>query len=247
MRLVLPLAALALAGCQQDIEHYPVAPGGNGPPSTGSNGVVDAPSLDDGGDGGQVIVGKVCIVTDLRRLTTCTLPADGLLVTLGSSFATTAVDGTFSIPVPPGSAPVWRVVGAEIFPSVVPITAASTVLPAVRADDYVDLLVSNGVLLADQQGSVVARFVRGASILTDTVVAVQPSTPNPIFYDGNSATLWDQDATGVNGLAWIPGADVLQPLLVTATPPQEPTSPAFLVPVENQAITFVTLDVPLPF
>ncbi|MBX3158777.1 MAG: hypothetical protein KF773_22610 [Deltaproteobacteria bacterium] len=233
---------VAVAGCHDALEHYPVNPGG-GPPGTGGPGVPDAPGVGlDGAPG--TITGRVCLLVDLRRLSTCAVQAPGITVTLGTSVAITAADGTFTIQVPLGSTLVWRVGGANLTTSVIPFSAAAPLLPVIRDADYLDLLTSNGVLLSDLQGSVVARLVRNGAPLPGAAVAVAPTTPFPVFYDGNSALVWNQNATGPAGLAWIPGADATQPLTLAITPALEPPTSAVQVRVENQAITFVVIDVP---
>jgi hypothetical protein len=225
MRAALTVTAFALVvGCKGPIDHYPANPGGNTPPIGGGADQPDAPVL--GGDGGTQIAGRVCLTSDLRNLAACSATAaGGLTVTLGSSITTTLVNGAFAIDAPLGSAPVWHVSGVGIVTSVVPFSAASTDLPAIGADVYTDLLIANGVLIADQQGTVVASIVRAGAAMTDALVDASPTTPNPTFYDGNSATLWDQDATGPKGLAWLPGADVAVPLQLTVTPPLEGPAP----------------------
>jgi hypothetical protein len=128
-----------------------------------------------------------------------------LTVTLGTRLATTNADGTFTIETPSGSNLVWHASGAGIVTSAMPF-AAELVIPAISIDDYSDLLISNGVLLAPGQGSIVARVVRGTAAVADAIASVNPAPQFPPFYDGSSATVWDRDSTGELGTIWITGA-----------------------------------------
>jgi hypothetical protein len=159
MRALL-LVALLVAACKiEDKDRAPTVPGG--PSGTGSGANIDA--REDDGDGGAAIVGRVCLVTDLRQpATDCANTGAGdLTVTLGSKTTTTVEDGTFSIEPPSGSNLTWRVTGADIVTSVTPFSV-DTVIPTIDTDVYTDLLSTNGVILIAGQGSVVGRVVQGA-------------------------------------------------------------------------------------
>jgi len=244
MRLV---ALLVLAGCPAAQEDYPVGHGGYGPGSS-SGGMRDSGTGDDdggdGGDGGTTIAGRLCLVTDLRALTTCEpTGAGGVTITLGSQTATTADDGRFTITAPQGSGVTWHASGGPIVPSVMPFSAQTTI-PAVTADTYNTFLQSNGVLLAQGQGSMFARIVRDAQPVTGTTVTTNPPAAEPTFYDGDDSAVWDQDVngTGAAGVAWLTGVPIGTAML-TVTPPGGPIR-LESHRVEDLAITFPTIEIP---
>jgi hypothetical protein len=241
MRLACALLVV-VAGCQTtDHPDYPVNPGGG--IGVGSGGHKDAGVGDGGGDGGAKLVGRVCVLGDLRRLDTCpTAGAGGLTVTLGTKVAITAADGTFAIDVPGGVDLFWRVSGGSVVPMLTPFSA-STTLFTVDSTTYNELLVANGVLIADGEGSIAVHVVRNNFNVAGATAIVNPPSPNPTFYDGNSLLTWDQDATGTFGVVWLPGPEV--GLATVAVKPPAPFTPVqTTVPVENLAITIVTLEIP---
>jgi len=244
------LAVLVLlAACQQGAgsgDDYP--PGTGGPViigGGGSGGGGDAGT----GDAGTALRGRVCLLTDLRRVgdsTACAgVGANNLVVSLGTRTATTAGDGSFTIVAPLGGGLTWHVTGAQIVTSVMPF-GADTTLPAISDLVYGELLSTNLVTLADQQGSIVVRVVSGVTPVSGTTATSIPAPPRLALYDGNNATVWTENrvGTGLRGIAWF--ADV--PLaatgatLATITLTPRGGSPVPAVPVENQAITFVTQD-----
>src|SRR6476660_1845280 len=98
MRTIVLVAALAACG-GDDGTGFPIMPGGGG---SGSSSMPDA-SIGGDEDGGSTLTGRVCLVSDARRPTTCAgSGADGLTVTVGGSTATTAADGSFSLTRPSG-------------------------------------------------------------------------------------------------------------------------------------------------
>jgi hypothetical protein len=232
-------ALLVVAGCQTDHPDYPINPGGG--IGTGSGGGV-RDANEDSGDGGPKLIGKVCIMTDLRRLDLCTTAgASGLLVTVGTKTTTTDVAGNFAIDTPAGSNLVWHVSGNAIVTSVIPFSADTT-LHAIDATTYTDLLNANGVLLQAQQGSILVRVEKAGAALTGAKASVTPVSPNATFYDAASATIWNQNATGARGMAWLPGTDI-GTLTLRMTPPVG-SAIAIGELVEDQALTFVTIDAP---
>ncbi|CAN5918922.1 hypothetical protein BH11MYX3_BH11MYX3_23800 [soil metagenome] len=186
---------VALTACQAAEEDRHVLPGGDDGESTtpggGDAGIRDAPPGD-----GSAILGRVCLLSDLRNLAGCAATgADGLTVTLGGQMATTAADGTFTMPAPSGSTLVWRVTGPGVVPSRMSFSVVP-LIPVVPQSFYDDLALSNGVIINAGQGAVVARLVtpHGAGVPggTGTIVAAT----YPAFYDGSSASQWNQSSTG---------------------------------------------------
>src|ERR1043165_3884112 len=101
MRSVLAFGLLATlagagagAGCHDDVEMFPIGPGGFGP---GGGTTPDPPGVD-GKGGAPTINVRVCLINDPRKPTEWPASgADGLTVTLGTETATTAADGSFTI------------------------------------------------------------------------------------------------------------------------------------------------------
>jgi hypothetical protein len=245
---LLTLAALA-AGCSGGggDDDYPIGGGGTGGGTTGPR--TDGGTRDGGGGDGQATIGgRVCLLSDLRRLIGAA-PGDcaatgaaGLAVSLGGSTPVlTAADGSFTIPAQEGSNLSWRVTGAGLITSIVPVSAAAPLLPAIRDVDYLDLLNSNSVLVDQGEGSIVARVLRGGVPVMNATAQVAGGESLQTLYDGPNAIVWPTIATGPLGVAWLPdnaaGARTLQ--LAQGT-----TQLAVPVTITDQAITFVTIALP---
>ena len=251
-RLALLLPAVLAAGCQAGgagDDDYPIGGGGAGGGTSGPR--VDAGG--GGGDGGPgegaTIRGRVCLLSDLSRLTSAapgdcaTTGASGLDVKLGNSTPVkTSADGSFAIPAQTGTNLSWRVTGQDLVTSIVPVST-SALLPAIRVGAYLDLQGSNGVIIAPGQGSIVARVIRGTTTGTTAVMGATARVTGgeslQTLYDGTSATVWATTATGALGVAWLPdnnaGARELRVDQGTTTQLSVP------VAIVDQAITFVTI------
>ena len=241
MRRVLLLAVLVVACKASSDDDFPVVPGGGGPGGTGTQ--PDAPAIDAlDFDALQYLVGRVCLVTDLRALTTCAgTGAGGLTVTLGTQTTTTTDSGAFTMMKPSGTNLVWRVTGLNIIKSVMAFGPSNSI-PTIDIADYVDLQNANSVTLAVGEGSIVARIVRNGVAQNGVVASVSPLAQFPTKYDGITAIAWTELATSTAGTAWIPGA-ALGTNAVTATP-LTGTAATESVLVEDQAITYATIDLP---
>jgi hypothetical protein len=254
---------LALAACQSagGGDDFPTGGGGGGGPIGVGGGGGDAGTGDGGdGDAGTQLSGRVCILSDLRRvgdLTACAATkANGLVVSigpLGTRTAITAADGSFTITAPLGGDFTWHVStptgtppGTPIVTSVMPFGADYTI-PAISDAVYMELLSTNNVTLQDLEGSVVVRVVSGLAAVTGVTATSTPASNRLALYDGGDATIWKENvATGAKGMVWF--ADV--PL--ARTPPttasisliqQGGRTVKTAATVENQAITFVTADI----
>jgi hypothetical protein len=251
-------ALVLIAACHAGTaEDYPVrgggggvSGGGGGGGGSGSGSGSDAGSDGADPDGGVPITGRVCLITDLRRLTVCSpTGASGLTVSLGTrATTTTSGDGAFSFTAQLGDSFVWRVTSAvadRIITSVIPFGPDYS-LPVIATAVYVDLQNANQVQLADQQGAIVVRVVQGTASVSGVTVSSPAATP-PILYDGISKLDWDQLQTGALGVAWLPIVALANTppttAVVTLTPSGATASIIARVPVENQAITFVTKDI----
>ena len=247
-RLALLLAAALAAGCPSGGggDDYPVGGGGGGGGGGGPR--TDAGDGDGGVDGQTLIGGRVCVLTDLRRLINAA-PGDcassgagNLSVSLGGgSPVLTAGDGSFAIPAQPGTNLAWQVQRLNaIVRSIVPVST-STLLPAIRDIPYGEILSRNSVILLQGQGSIVARILRGGAPVANATARVTGGESQQTLYDGDDPLVWSTIATGAFGVAWLPdnaaGARELQVTLGTST---------LRVPVTivDQAITFVTIALP---
>lgn len=241
MRRAFLLAILAACNAGDGGDGFPVSPGGPGPGGTGmmlDAAAIDAPNL----DALPMIAGRVCLVSDLRALTACAATgAGGITVTLGTRTAITADSGAFTIMTPAGSNLVWRATGLGVVPSVMPFGPSNSI-PSIGDETYLDLQNANSIVLVAGQGSIVSRVVRNATPQSGVAASVSPLAQFPTKYDGATATAWTELATGTAGTAWIAGA-ALGTNVVTATPVSG-TAAAENVLVEDQAITYVTIELP---
>jgi hypothetical protein len=238
----LPLACLLLVACQPEPVDFPRSPGvGGGFGGTGNGGGGGTDAAVDGAE----LIGRVCLVDDLRRLDECaTVGADNITVTLGTSSTTTENDGTFTITEPAGTALTWRASGGDgadaIVPSVIGF-AADHVIPAIRATDYQDLLDANGAILTPGQGSLVLAVIANGIAVIDAEVSSTPAAQFQTRYDGSSQLNWDVDGTGVEGLAWLTGMSA-GGNTITISPPNNAQDRSTDVTIENGAITFATFE-----
>jgi hypothetical protein len=252
MKLALLVPLVVLAACKANPEDYPQ---GGGPGGSGSGGAVDA-ATDSNGDAGPPLQGRVCVVTDLRRVGERAACANtgvmqlNLTVSLGTKTAMAGENGSFTIAAPLGSSPTWHVTGLNYITSVMPFGADNTI-PVINDLVYGDLLNTNLVMPQDQQGAVVVRVVKAGVPLPGVVATSNPAGNRLALYDSTSLELWNENVTGTGakGVVWF--ADV--PLAVTppstatialTPPPGRGSVVRAPAPVENGAITFVTVELP---
>ena len=247
-------AAFVLVAACNTSHNYPVIGGGGGGGGVGTDagshldGATDAAgdAIGDAatdavpGDGG--ISGQVCLLTDLRDLTTCApTGAGGLTVTLGSSSATTTDNGSFTLAAPTGTGLVWQVTGSAIETSSMAY-GAETTIPAVKATDYVDLLANNLVPLpAMGQGAIMTRITRANTPVAGATASATPP-PYQTYYAGSDATVWSTVATGATGTAWLPDLAATAPATLTVAASGGTPSATFSVTVPDSGIAFVMPD-----
>jgi hypothetical protein len=256
------LLVALLAACQAGAsDGYPSRPGGTGPILVGPGTTRDAGIGDGGlgdavdGDAGVSITGRVCLISDMRKLTTCKdTGAAGLTVSLGTGQGTTSADGTFRLVAPLGAGFTWHVTGGQIITSVMPFGTDNTI-PVLIDATYNDLLVNNdNPLLDEDHGSVVVRVVSGTAAVAGVTATVSPAADSLTYYDNgapNSSTVWNTNATQAFGVVWVPNA----PLPTTQLP--GPTTIKLTrvdgatvrtanatATVESRSITFVTQTLP---
>lgn len=251
--LRLALLLVLVAGCPGGgDDDYPIGPGGGGGGSTNPGAIVDAPSTIDAIDAPpNTIVGRVCVLTNMRRLinampTDCaSAGAGGYLVTLGSGMATTGIDGSFAIPDQLGSGLVWRVTDPAVTPVLVPSFvpfSQSKLLPVMTVDQYNEELGNAGIVVQAGEGAIVARVVKGSVAQAGAVAAVSLGEAQATYYDTTVPATWSTSATGALGVAWLP--DNLAGNRTLIVTPQGGQPQQANVNIVDGAITFVTISVP---
>jgi hypothetical protein len=201
---------LLLVGCRDDVEMFPVNPGGGGSGLSGT-GFVDAGIELGDGNLSPMISGRVCFLKiDARNPRACeSTGAGGLTVTLGSFTAITTSDGSFSIRRPTGTDLVWNVTGSTIVPSVMSLSAEA-LIPAIDEGLYAEML--GATLATDFDGTVggiINRVTRAEDPLDGVVASVEQSQSGNTFYDSGDPLAWAlNSATGQLGAIWVPDVSV---------------------------------------
>lgn len=233
------LVLVVLAACHPSDENdFPVAPGGGG----FGGGQLAAPDAATGGDGGPALVARVCLMTDPRDQGSCAATgAGGLTVTLGTSIATTADDGTFAIARPASTSLVWVITGTTIVPSVMSF-AAQPKVPALPITLYAQLQGDNGVVPQAGQGAAMVRVVHGSVLVPSATVTISPAGIYATLYDGATPSGWTQSATGSFGAAWMPGVTA-GTANITVTPQGGTPVVISQVPIVDGGVTFLTQEV----
>ena len=241
MHRVSILALAIVAGCQaaEDMgDAFPVRPGGGG--GGGMGGRSDA-AFDGGGDGGgdgaDSVAGVVCVVTDLRRWTLgcATSGVAGLTVTIGAATTTTADNGAFQI-VPPAPPGLVRVSGTGVVTSTFPYTGQRPIAVVAPTNAYWDdVIINNSITIATGNGSAIVAFQDAGAPAVGALATSSPPAGNVILYDGTDSVVWDEDATGLRGIALVPNlisgdatvTGILGPRAVDVTVPIEEDGLAF--------------------
>lgn len=220
MRFVIGLLAVTAAACGDDGDMFPVGGGGNDGgftlPDGGGGGGSDAAGGGDAGADAMPLAidaaeldGRVCLLTDIRDFETCaTTGAGGLTVRLGTGTATTAADGTFTIPAQTGTGLVWHITGANIVPTSEPL--ADYFIPAMLKADFDAMRAASAdpdVTLVPGEGSMMVFVSRNGAGVAGVTATSSAAFYQP-FYDGASEFAFTQTATLAAGIVWVPGLDV---------------------------------------
>jgi hypothetical protein len=251
-RMKRAVLAMLLAGCQASADDYPTRPNGGGPVIVGGGGGGGDAGVGDGGDGGISVVAQVCLVTDLRKLTTCSpTGAKGLQVALGTGpkITVTTDEGHFTFDAPSSTDLVWHVTSTTLDRIVTSAMRYGTdnTIPVISTTTYTDLRnIVGAPLPADQQGSVVVRVVRGTSPVAGVAATTTLNQNNAVFYDGDPRLVnnWVATGTGANGVVWFPGLALTPSTGSVALTPLGGSAVQVPVTVENDTITFITKDIP---
>jgi hypothetical protein len=195
---------LVCAACREDVEMFPISPGGGGGGGTTFvDAAVDAPA----GDGGTMLTGRVCLINDPRNPTACAATGAGnLSVMLGSQTATTAADGAFTITRPAGAGLVWRVSGTGTISSALLASSGATI-PALDQTIYQQMIAASSAPSGDNTGAIIAKLTHNGVAITGAVATTTPAPLGDVFYDGASIDQWDLTSTGSFGVVWVPGLD----------------------------------------
>lgn len=240
----------AASGCSEgDTDDFPTSPGGDTPGTIEPGAPPDATLDASGGDASGDLVGRVCLIGDLRAVfdpAACAATGAGdLLVTLGDATARTSESGAFSIARAAAADALVLVSGAGVTRTAMPLTAGTTI-PVIRAAAYT--AIADGSFGGDArvpgEGSFVVRLRRAGAPVVGALVASDSQVMETSYYDTAVVTAWEADATGPRGLAWQPRATpgVTQTSLTITDPSSETPSP--VVPLVPDALTVMTIDLP---
>ena len=231
--LALALLVFAACGVNSDADNdFPVVPQGGG--STG------------GGTSSQTIRGRVCLVTDPRFLATCaTTGADGLLVSIGNSTATTIANGTFVMPQPTaGMTSMVSVTGSGIVPATTQLNANAQI-PVINQALFDMMVLQTGIVTTHGSGSILATISRRGEPVANITAVATPAPAFGPFFDGTTPTGFTVNPTGAQGVVFFSGAPVNTPVSVTFTDPATQTETTVGgVQVIDGGITFVEGNLP---
>lgn len=242
MKRLVAIALIAACSTEEPGVGFPIQPGGG----VGIGGSSFADAAIDSGDASATITGRVCLlVTNLHTLTNCAATgADSLTVTLGTSTALTAADGTFSIMRPASTTDLsWSVTGAGIVASSVAF-GPTTTLPAFDAAAYQQMISANNVVTSASDGAMIVRITRAGTLVAGATVDTVPAPLSDVYYDSGDDLSWNiGGGTGTNGVAWIPSipGDSAQ---VTISSGGMDSMLAGNIPLPDNTIRFVFAEIP---
>jgi hypothetical protein len=160
--------------------------------------------------GGARVLGRVCVASDLRAMACSTGGAGGFTVAAGTVSTQTAADGTFELTAPTTTDATFTVTSAGPAGGIrlVPTSSAfstNVIVPAIDADVFARMLSSNGILLDDGTGTVIARVTRNGVPVSGVTASSSVTSPFGPFFDGTSADVFGLDGTGAFGTVIFPG------------------------------------------
>ena len=158
--------------------------------------------------GGAHVLGRVCVATDLRGMSCSTGGAGGFTVSAGTVQAQTAADGTFELTTTDTTG--FTVTSATETGGIRLVPTSSTfgtsvIVPAIDADVFARTLSSNGILLSEGTGTVIARVTRNGVPLSGVTASSSSASAFGPFFDGSSADVFGLDSTGQFGTVIFPG------------------------------------------
>ncbi len=236
------LIVILLAACQaKDGPDFTVGGGGGGGGGGGHGGADAFVPLD--GSLGDVVTGRVCLVSDARQPNLCAMTGvGGYTVTLDGHTASTQPDGSFLIDSPTSSNLMWSVTGTDIMSSLMGYSAVHRI-PVMKQTDYFDLASSNGVLAAPGLGDVFIHVTRAGTSAASVAATTTPVASYATLFDGSNPTTWTQVGTGTFGMVWVPGL-AQGSVTATLTPHAGTATVLANIPIGDQALTWVSLQLP---
>jgi hypothetical protein len=246
MHLLPGLLLAGVAGCagNGDDGDYPMRPGNGGTIGGGGGGGGSGDAGPDSGTDGPLAIGRVCLISDLRFPTSCAAAgAGGLTVKRGTTSATTAVDGKFTLPPAATVGDRWLVTGSGLtfVPSVVPFVVGAEVrLPLVTRATFDAFRQANGITPLDGVGAVhVSSFRPNGAPKPGVTVLASPQGTSQTIYASTSPTVWSQ-TPGTSGVALVPNLSADGPVTIVGS--ADVTTNLGGLPVVANSITFVSLD-----
>lgn len=252
------ILALAFCAACESIEHLPPrGPGGNLPPVGTNPGDAGPGDAYPGGDGAPLLVaGRLCHIEDLRYPLVCSAYADmsGITVSVqGYGQTIASSNGSFVLDLSALAGQQSVVLEAGFYdsahvPSVVELdlstgTSLSVNVPIMDATAWNDLLGVLDVQMLAGTGTI-AVYLReyGQSLIGGQVLST--SSAYGVFYDSGGAQTWTQGgATGSAGAALLVSVSELDGGDLTAVNSTGSVlRSAYGVPVKQDALTFVTMD-----
>lgn len=168
-----------------------------------------SPGSDPSGGGATTaqITGRVCVLADAQLTSACEITGGGgLTVNFGQNTATTAADGSFTIPTTgvANGTPI-SVSGAGITSSQVRATG-SPVIPVMSNDLYNNMVLATGITTEPDTGVILASLESQQNApLVGTTVTTNPAAASGVFYDNAQGTSpWSTNATGARGIVMVP-------------------------------------------
>ncbi len=241
---VVGLGAASATGCTSEDDWVVRPPGGGSGSGSGSG--VDA-----GSDSGSGLLGRVCVIDDLRAPDLCPTTADARGVQIhvvgGATVTTTDARGSFTLPAATGALVIEVAATAGLVAATVRVDVGTGPLqvPVARASSWQETLDSVSVPgLAGLGAIVIYVDDAGGAPLEGATFTAQPGAAYPVFYDDGGAARWRTDAgTGVAGVALMLGVPAVTQTVAGAAPgPRAITLTG--VPVRADAVTFVRTLVP---
>lgn len=230
---VLLVVAACNTGNQGD--DYAIEPGGGGGSFGNTPGAFTDAAVT---DGGGTLMARVCGLSEILFWDECdAIGLDGLMVTAGSSQATTRDSGAFEIANPTGSNLVWRVSGNAQLPSLMEL-AGNASIPSLRRSTYQDLAATLNVNINPQAGTIFVQVRSAGDPVVGATATLAGLTDLVRYDDANATGKFNVDATHADGIIWFPNV-APGTVTFTITPPAQIGAPKMTtLTVEADTATF---------
>lgn len=226
---MMALAVLVAAGCESEIEMYPVHPGGGG---GGGSFVIDAGV--DATTEGTMVTGRVCAIDDARAFEGCPGGAANVTVTIGTATAMTSDTGDFTL-TRMGGGTYWLASGAGFVPAALP-TNFGVQIPMLTTAVYEQMVTNNPAVTGNGTGAIIMQVRNNGTTVANATATATPAPGGAIYYDSDVIDVWETDTTQASGVIWIPGMPAgTASVTVTSTN----TKTFGNIPVVADTITFV--------